>query len=159
MPSMGSEFRRVSCLVRCIHLCIMCIASCHHAPLFKTHLNKRHESLIHLNRGSSHGEILFITYKSLLLLLGSYYKYSNNLEFTTTHLQNIPCFFLLNSSSPNFALNSFFTFRSSTKNLNIFWTYLSLTSYAKPFELNSNEFDSNFTHIFISIFLGSGSFC
>ena len=68
------------------------IASCalHHVIMpschFFSQLNKLHGSLIHLNRGSSHGEILFITYKSLLQLLGSYCKYSINLESPITKL-------------------------------------------------------------------------
>ena len=57
VPSMFSGFRRMICLVRCIHLCIMCIASCHHATRFKKNQsNKPYGSLIHLNRGNSHGE-------------------------------------------------------------------------------------------------------
>ena len=69
------------------------------------------------------------------------------------------CLCYLNSWSPIWPYISFIIFRSSTKNLNIFGPPLSPTSYAKPFELNSNEFNSNFTHVFISIFLDQAHFC
>ena len=54
LPSRVSGFRHVICLVHRFHLCIMCIASCHHAImsfLFLTQLNKLHGSSVHLNRG------------------------------------------------------------------------------------------------------------
>ena len=60
-PSMFSVVRHVICLACCIHHCIFCMASCHHAIFFlnltKTHLNKLHGFLIHLNQGNSHGDI------------------------------------------------------------------------------------------------------
>ena len=79
--------RCARCLpVICLHVAscyvIMCIASCHHAImsfLFLTHLNKWHGSLIHLNRGNSHGDSL---YNISSRYLESYYKYSINFGIT-----------------------------------------------------------------------------
>ena len=59
LPSRVSGFRRVFCLVLCIHLWFFCIASCHHATHFKTQLIKLHGSLVHLNQGNSHGHSLY----------------------------------------------------------------------------------------------------
>ena len=63
------------------------MSSCHqfHKPT-KTHLHKLHGSLIHLNRGNSHGDFSLKHIRSLSILSGSYSKYSINLELTITHL-------------------------------------------------------------------------
>ena len=120
MPSRVSGFRRVICLVHCIHHCIMCIASCIMSFLFLTQLNKWHGSLIHLNRGSSHGKILFITYKSLLLLLGNYII---NIPLIWNHqntlASNSPGLCYLTSWPQTLSINSFITFPISTKIPNI----------------------------------------
>ena len=112
-------FRVLPC-VSFVPALYFCIASCHHASshkYFATQLNKWHGSLIHLNRGNSHGDSL---YNISSRYLESYSNYSIYLELTITHLHNNSVPFLLQVGSPNSALNSFFTFRSSTKNLNIF---------------------------------------
>lgn len=85
--------------------CFICarpfIFALHHVVMssshksFASHLNKLCGSSIHLIRGSSHGEILFIIYKSLLRLLGSYIKNSIVLKSPKTHLQVIPQAFVI----------------------------------------------------------------
>ena len=103
-------------LLFALHHVIM--PSCH--LIFKTQLNKLHRSFDLFKSREFTWWFLFTTYKSLSILLGSYIKYSTNLEFTITHLQNIPCLCYITSWPQTLSINYFISFRSSTKILNNF---------------------------------------
>ena len=130
MPSRVSGFRRVICLVHCIHLCIMCIASCHHAIMsliFATHINKPYGSLVHLNRGNSHGVSL---YNISSQYLGSYIKPFHWIGITHKRTWNlIPCLFYLISWSPTLSI-IISPFTEAPPKFSIFWTYRIPTSFS-----------------------------
>ena len=146
------------CFVCCIHLCIMCIASCHHAImsfLFLTQLNKPYGSSIHLNRGNSHGDSL---YNISSRYLESYSKYSNYLDLPQTHLQIFPMPLLSRFLTSNFARKFFRHFSELHQKSEHFWTFLLSSPSSNPFELNSNEFDFKSFNHGLSIFLGTSIF-
>ena len=96
--------------------------------------------------------------QSLLLLLGSYSKYSNYLEITITHLQNIPCRCYLNSWSPTlpYILSSY---SRAPPKIRTFWTFPTLTSYSNHLNLNQMSLDLNLSIMVFSIFSEKAHFC
>ena len=129
--------------------------SCHF--FFLTQLNKWHGSLIHLNRGNSHGDSL---YNISSLYLESYSKYSNNLNLPQTHLQFRTLRSFLLRVAPQtlpYILSSFSG--APPKKSEHLQTFLLPSLSSNPFELNSNEFEFiSFNHA-ISIFLRQAHFC
>ena len=76
--------------------------------------------------------------------LESYSKYSNYLDLPQTHLQISHALVISILGLQTLPINSFVIFRSSNKNPNIFWTFLTLTSYSNHLILNQMSLNLNF---------------
>ena len=157
MPSSYSEFRRVICFICCIHPCIMCIASCHHAIIsliFKTLLNKLHRSFDLFKPRELTGWLLFITYPPIL---GSYIKYSTILE-SPKHTYKIISFLLCFKFGLQPCQYLFHHFPELHQKSEHFWTFPKPHFLFKSFELIQMNLNLNLSVMPTSIFPGSSSF-